>query len=101
MKYTVAIIGGGITGLTAAYRLISAKKHNNLPVDIILIESSERLGGVIKSETVNDFIIEHGPDAFLIDNPELKNLLNELNLNSQILPVNKHNRRAFIAQKTT
>ncbi len=98
MRYSIAIIGGGITGLTAAYKLTVAKEQNNLPIDIVLIEASSRLGGVIQSEKIDDFVVEHGPDAFLIDKPELKNLLMELNLDSQILPINKHNRQAFVAK---
>lgn len=68
MKYTIAIVGGGITGLTVAYRLISLQKQSDLPIEIVLIESNNRLGGVIKSETVDNFIVEHGPDAFYLKN---------------------------------
>jgi len=98
MKYTIAIVGGGVTGLTVAYRLMSLQKQNGLPIEIVLIESNDRLGGVIKSETIDNFIVEHGPDAFLAEKPELKNLLTELKLTEDLLSTNKHNRQAFIAQ---
>ena len=99
MKKTVVIVGGGITGLTAAYRLAFLKKQHNLDLEIILLEASNRLGGVIKSEAIDDYIIEHGPDAFLADRPEMKSLLAELNLDKELLPTNKKNRRAFIASQ--
>ena len=98
MSFTITIVGGGITGLTVAYRLMSLKKQDNLPIEIILIESSNRLGGVIKSEAVNDFIVEHGPDAFLAQKAELKNLLAELSLTEELLSTNENNRQAFIAK---
>jgi len=98
MKQTIIIVGGGITGLTAAYRLQSFKKENNLPLEIILLEASNRLGGVISSQAVDDYVIEHGPDAFLADRPEIKTLLADLNLDSQLLPTTKTHRRAFVAQ---
>lgn len=98
MNYNIAIVGGGITGLTVAHRLTCLKKQKSLPIKILLIESSERLGGVIKSEQTDNLIIEHGPDAFLAEKLELKNLLSELKLSGMLLPTNKDNRRAFIAQ---
>ena len=99
MKYNVAIIGGGITGLTVAHRLHSLKQQKNLPINIVLLESAGRLGGVIKSEIYNDFVIEHGPDAFLTEKKELQNLLYDLNLNQFLLPTIEANRQAFIARK--
>ena len=98
MKTTIVIVGGGITGLTVAYRLISEKKTNDLPLDLILLEASDRLGGVIKSQLTDDLCIEHGPDAFLADRAELNCLLEELNLTSELLPTNESHRRAFIAR---
>jgi len=99
MKYTIAIVGGGITGLTTAHRIMSLKKKENLPLELVLLESSGRLGGVIKSESVGDFIIEHGPDAFLTHEPEFKQLLEELDLVDQLIPTNIGNRKAFVAQR--
>ena len=57
------MIGGGISGLSAAYYL------NRSGVDVTLVESSPRLGGVITTETVEDCVIEGGPDSFLAAKP--------------------------------
>lgn len=73
---TVAIIGGGITGLTAAYYLI--KKG----VPVLLFEP-ERLGGVIESTVIDGFTCESGPNVFLDKGPLLQ-LINELGLESKV-----------------
>ncbi len=64
-KQTVAIVGGGITGLTAAYYLQKAAREQDLPLEIILIEGSPRLGGKIQTVLKDGFVIERGPDSFL------------------------------------
>lgn len=51
------VIGAGISGLVCAYRL------KMLGVDVLLIEKSDRAGGVIQSERVDDFVIERGPNS--------------------------------------
>ncbi|OLN23808.1 protoporphyrinogen oxidase [Domibacillus antri] len=58
----VAVIGGGITGLAAAFYL---QKQTGQPVDVTLIEASSRLGGKIQTVKKDGFIIERGPDSFL------------------------------------
>ncbi len=96
MKPHIVIIGGGITGLSAAHRLLISKKQTNCPLQITLIEASDRLGGVIKSESHGDYVIEHGPDS-LIDQPAALSLCKELGLASKILPTNERYRKAFVA----
>ncbi len=98
MTQTVIIVGGGITGLVAAYRLACLKKKDALPLEIILLEASDRLGGVIHSQPVEKYTIEHGPDAFLADRPEMKTLLADLGLDKSLLSTAKKNRRAFVAR---
>lgn len=61
----IAIIGGGITGLAAAYFLQKAVQKEELPCEIKLIEASDRLGGKIWTEKRGGFILERGADSFL------------------------------------
>jgi len=61
----VAIVGGGITGLSVAFYLQSEIKKNHLPIDVVLIEAKPRLGGKIETIKRDGFIIERGPDSFL------------------------------------
>lgn len=53
----IVIIGAGISGLTAATRLRTAGR------DVLVLEASARAGGAIRSETVDGFLIEHGPNS--------------------------------------
>lgn len=62
---TIAIVGGGITGLTAAYYVQQTINNKQLPYKVTLIEASDRLGGKIHTIQQDDFIIERGADSFL------------------------------------
>ena len=63
-KTTVAIIGGGITGLSAAHTL------QKLGTPYLLVEAAPFLGGVIRTETRDGFLLEGGPDSILAQKPE-------------------------------
>lgn len=77
MAKRVVIVGGGITGLTAAYKLI---KGAGDAVEVHLIERSERLGGKTGTELTEGFVIEQGPDSFVGHKPALVNLCKELGI---------------------
>ena len=61
----VAIVGGGIAGLATAHSLLKNTASQDLSVSCTLIEATRHLGGKIRTELVDDFIIEGGPDSFL------------------------------------
>ena len=61
----VAVIGGGITGLAAAQRLASQSDD----IRVVVLESSQRLGGIIRTETADGFLMELGPDSFITNKP--------------------------------
>jgi oxygen-dependent protoporphyrinogen oxidase len=71
---SVAIIGGGITGLTAAFRL----QQRGIPV--ILYEAGNRVGGVIQSVRQDGFLAECGPNTILETSPKISALINDLGL---------------------
>ncbi|WP_342526067.1 protoporphyrinogen oxidase [Chryseomicrobium sp. FSL W7-1435] len=81
----VAIIGGGITGLSAAYYLQKQCRENNLPIDIYLIEASSRLGGKIQTMRKDGFIIERGPDSFLERKKSMGILATELGIADELV----------------
>lgn len=85
MSKTVAIVGGGITGLSAAYYLKKASEEEGLDINIKLIESSDRLGGKIKTEKRDGFIIERGPDSFLSRKHPAVKLIESLGLEDQLV----------------
>ena len=73
----VAIIGGGITGLTAAFHL----KQRGVPV--LLLEASDRVGGVIQSVRRDGYLAEFGPNSILETSPVISDLVRDLGLESR------------------
>jgi len=91
----VAIIGGGIAGLAAAYELELARRAG-APVEYQLYEAGPRLGGVISSSMVNGTVIEHGPDSFLTEKPAAAALCRELGLEPDLTASNDAERKTYI-----
>ncbi|MFC7321161.1 protoporphyrinogen oxidase [Halobacillus campisalis] len=82
----VVIIGGGISGLTAAYYLQKDKREKQLPLDIKLYEASGHLGGKIETVKRDGFTIERGPDSFLERKKSAGRLAREVGLEDQMVP---------------
>jgi protoporphyrinogen/coproporphyrinogen III oxidase len=95
----VVVIGAGLTGLTAAYRLCSSTKARPRPIEVMLLESRERVGGAIWTERVDDFILEGGADSFITNKPEALELCHELGLSGQLIGTDHRNRRSFVLRK--
>ncbi|RBW69394.1 protoporphyrinogen oxidase [Bacillus taeanensis] len=81
----IAIIGGGMTGLAAAYYLQKEIKEKKLPITYTLIESSNRLGGKIQTDYTNGFIIEQGPDSFLARKKSAGKLAADVGLSDELV----------------
>jgi oxygen-dependent protoporphyrinogen oxidase len=91
----VAIVGGGIAGLSAAYEFEQAQLAGS-PVEYELFEASARVGGVIASEIVDGTVIELGPDSFLTEKPAALELCRELGLEAEFVSSNDTQRRTYI-----
>jgi oxygen-dependent protoporphyrinogen oxidase len=89
----IAVIGGGITGLTAAYYL---EKLAPPDCEITLFERSQRLGGVISSPTEDGFRFEEGPDSFLSYKPAALELVEELGITDRL--VNSNIRSVYVVK---
>ncbi|KMJ57908.1 protoporphyrinogen oxidase [Bacillus sp. LL01] len=96
-KRRVVIIGGGITGLAAAYYLQKESKEKNLDIDITLIEASNRLGGKIQTVQRDGYTIERGPDSFLARKLSAGRLVKEVGLEDQL--VHNSTGKAYILLK--
>lgn len=84
-KRRVAVIGGGITGLTAAFFLQQQARNQKLPLEIVLIEATHRLGGRIQTLRKDNFIIERGPDSFFDKDQVIEKLSKQLGIDHQLV----------------
>ncbi|MFB3827601.1 MAG: protoporphyrinogen oxidase [Bryobacteraceae bacterium] len=89
----VIIIGGGVSGLSAAYYLSKAG------VRPVLIEQRPRLGGVVSTEHVEGCVVEAGPDSFLSVKPAALELVRELGLGGEIIGSNDHLRKTYVKRR--
>lgn len=81
----VVIIGGGITGLAAAYYMQKDAREQGLPVDITLIEAAAELGGKIQTVRRDGYVIERGPDSFLIRKKSVDQLAVDLGMEDELV----------------
>lgn len=86
----VAIVGGGISGLSTAYYLARAG------VSSTLVEQRPRLGGVIQTESRHGCVLEAGPDSFLAAKPWALDLIRELGLAGEVIGSNDHRRVTYV-----
>ncbi|WP_270279239.1 protoporphyrinogen oxidase [Veillonella parvula] len=89
----VTIVGGGLTGLTAAYYLGHAKPEWT----ITLYEQAPRFGGKIQTQRVDDFVVELGPDSYLGRKTEMTDLVHDLGLGDTL--VSNETGQAFVYDK--
>lgn len=94
----IAIIGGGIAGLSAAFYLEKARRAC-ADLQWALFEKSDRLGGVIRTERREGFVIEAGPDSFLSVKPEAARLCQDLGIGNQLISSNDADRKTYILVK--
>ena len=89
----IVVVGGGISGLAAAHRLIELGQTN-----VTLVEASPRLGGTIQTQYRDGFLIERGPDSFISEKPEALALAKRLGIESRLIQTNEKYRRSFIVR---
>jgi protoporphyrinogen/coproporphyrinogen III oxidase len=95
----IAIVGGGIAGLAAAYELEKARRAG-ADIDWHLYEATDRLGGIVSTTRIDTpegrFVLEDGPDGWVTEKPWAYDLAIELGLTDQIIPCNEDRRRTLI-----
>jgi len=92
----IAVIGGGISGLAAAHRILDQANRLNRSVDLTLIEAGNRLGGVIHTCERDGFVLEAGPDSFISEKPWGLALCRRLGLESSLIGTGDAHRRSFV-----
>lgn len=81
----VVVIGAGITGLAAAFYMQKEAREKGLPLDVQLIESANRLGGKIETVRRDGFVIERGPDSFLIRKKSMDTFAEDLGIEGELV----------------
>jgi oxygen-dependent protoporphyrinogen oxidase len=90
----VVVVGGGVSGLTAAFALVRSRPD----VDVTLLEARPDVGGNIRTECVDGFVIDAGPDSFVRTKPDAVELCRELGLEGELIPTRDEARHVFVAQ---
>lgn len=80
--HRTVIVGGGISGLTAAYRLVKEGVGHR---EVWLFEKDTRVGGVIQSDVQDGVVLEGGPDSLLLRKPEAVELVREVGLGDTLI----------------
>jgi oxygen-dependent protoporphyrinogen oxidase len=88
----IAVVGGGVAGLSAAYELSKGARERGLALSLELFESSDRLGGAILTERTDGYVLDAGPDAILTLKPWGLELCRELGLEDEIIPTQDEHR---------
>jgi oxygen-dependent protoporphyrinogen oxidase len=91
--HRVAVIGGGIAGLAAAWELSRAGRA------VTLLDAAPRFGGKIASERHGGFLVESGPDSFVTRKPQAVELARELGLGDRLLETREENHRVRILHR--
>ncbi|MFC5465469.1 protoporphyrinogen oxidase [Lederbergia graminis] len=95
----VVVVGGGISGLSAAFYTKRLLEEQQIPVEITLIEKSNHVGGKIKTVQRDGFVIEKGPDSFLARKLPVIKLVQELGLEDELVATNANAKTNYILHK--
>jgi len=92
----IAIIGGGIAGLAAAYEL-GLQQRVDAAIEFELFEVMPRLGGIVETVRRDGFVIECGPDSWVTEKPWARELAIELGLENELIPSSDEKRKTYFA----
>jgi oxygen-dependent protoporphyrinogen oxidase len=93
----VAVLGGGITGLSAAFYVKRLSKEQGADVEVTVLEASARLGGKVNTLRKEGFVIERGPDSFLGRKLPMLRLARELGLLDELVGTNPQATKTYLA----
>ncbi|MEK7467537.1 MAG: protoporphyrinogen oxidase [Planctomycetota bacterium] len=95
MTRRVVVIGGGIAGLAAGFRLARTRG-----IEVEVLDAAPRAGGAIATSREDGFLLEQGPDCFLTVKPSAIELCRELGLEDRLIGTIEGNRKSFVARKS-
>lgn len=94
----VIVIGGGITGLAAAHRVMEVAGKIGRRAEVLLLESNPRLGGTVVTTVRDGCLIEGGPDSFITQKPWALALCKRIGIDNELIPTNPACRRTFVVR---
>jgi len=94
----IAIVGGGISGLAAAFAL-EERRLAGESLEYVIYEATLRFGGVLVTEEVDSCVVEAGPDSFLTEKPWAADLCRRAGLENQLIGSNDRDRKTYIVLK--
>ncbi len=93
---TVAVVGGGISGLTTAFSLLEQASAAGLSIKCTVLDASPVWGGKIVTHRIGELVTEAGPDSFLSNKPAGLQLVDKLGLTDQLINTNETGKKAFV-----
>ena len=94
----IVILGGGITGLSAAFRLKELSAKHDTPLEVTLMERGPRLGGALRTVREQGFIAEAGADSFLTEKPWALDLVRRLGLEGELIATRAEFRQTYVVR---
>ncbi|MNK68547.1 Protoporphyrinogen oxidase [compost metagenome] len=95
----IIIVGGGLTGLSAAFYIRKFYREKGIPVQISILEKGKSMGGKIETLHRDGFVIEKGPDSFLARKTAMIDLAKELELDHELVPMNPGAKKTYIVKR--
>jgi oxygen-dependent protoporphyrinogen oxidase len=96
---TVVVVGGGISGLASAFLTRRELEERGVEARVLVLEQTERPGGHIRTDGVDGFLSERGPNGFLDNEPRMFELIGRLGLASRVVQRSALARRRFIYRR--
>ncbi|MFQ5720761.1 MAG: protoporphyrinogen oxidase, partial [Acidobacteriota bacterium] len=98
-RHRVAVVGGGVSGLSAAHRLGEIAAGRQVACDVTVFEATGRAGGVIASRRQDGFLLESGPDSLITEKPWAVRLAERIGLADRLVCTQERHRRSFVVHR--
>ena len=95
----VVVVGGGLTGLAAAHRVVARAALVRRPVEVVVLEAKERVGGAIWTQRRDGFVVEGGADSFITNKPWGVEMCRALGIDHQLHGTEPEHRRSFVVRE--
>ena len=92
----LVIVGGGVTALAAAHRAVELARERGVDLHLRVVEARRRLGGTIRTERVDGFLVEAGPDSFLSEKPWALALCRRLGVEAELVRTDDRHRNVLV-----